>query len=155
MCTQALALWQKRGHDEASCRRLAEQMHKYRQGMPPYDARFAEPFVLKEWWAALDNSQTAEIVGLAIVLASVQPSAAEVERVFSSWGGQQSRVRSRLGTHLNMMMTTIRTFNLQRMTPAERRSLEEARQEDLEQGSAAEVRCCELTSLCRSEHSSD
>lgn len=110
---QALELWGRRGHDAGSMERLGQQLFYYRLGRPPYNAPFVKPFVLLDWWSGLAGDSTREIVGLACVLASVVPHAAEVERMFSSMGLQQTKLRNRLSTDVNLMATTIRTQLLQ------------------------------------------
>lgn len=110
-----MELWSKRGHDQDSCRRLAEQLDRYRQGMTPFNAAFQQPFNLRAWWLARQTSDTKEIAALAILLASIVPHAAEIERIFSSLGLQQTKLRNRLSTHVNLMLTTIRMFRLQEL----------------------------------------
>lgn len=52
-------------------------------------------------------------MALAVVLCSVVPHAAEVERAFSAMGLQQNKLRNQLSTRVNLMLTQIRTWELQ------------------------------------------
>ena len=110
---QAMELWQSRGHGESSCTSLADQMYQYRQGSPPFNAPFAEPFDLRRWWQCRNVAGAEEIAGLGLLLGAVVPHAAEPERLFSAAGQNQSKLRNGLSVHVNMMLTTIKTRIMQ------------------------------------------
>ncbi|KAF8167043.1 hypothetical protein K438DRAFT_1525016, partial [Mycena galopus ATCC 62051] len=51
----------------------------------------------RAWWESVPKENHAGICGLAIVLASVVPHSADVERLFSDLGGMQTPRRNLLG----------------------------------------------------------
>ncbi|KAL0056560.1 hypothetical protein AAF712_016834, partial [Marasmius tenuissimus] len=90
----ALSLVRKWNWSRAEAIQLRDDIDLYYQIKEPFTGGTADSL---EWWKSLPiNSKVHPIKSLAIVLHSITPHAAEIERLFSSLNGIQSPCRNNL-----------------------------------------------------------
>jgi hypothetical protein len=94
MCSVALEIANRWGWSEAEVIQMIDDLKRYHQGRSPFTGGSADA---KEWWSNLAVAgNKSPLKRFAIVIFSIVPHAAEVERLFSSLGGIQGVKRSRL-----------------------------------------------------------
>jgi len=94
MCSVALEIANRWNWSEAEVFQLIDDLKRYHQGRSPFTGGSTDA---KEWWSNLAvTGSKCPLKRFAIVIFSIVPHAAEVERLFSSLGGIQGVKRSRL-----------------------------------------------------------
>ncbi|KAI0073357.1 hypothetical protein K474DRAFT_1603514 [Panus rudis PR-1116 ss-1] len=92
ICKTALKIANQLRMKEEDASALIEDLKQYRQCKGPFVGAGGDA---KEWWEDIDGEKH-PLQRIAILLHSVVPHAAEVERLFSNLGGIQGRRRSNL-----------------------------------------------------------
>ena len=93
---------------KAKATALSNDIDLYYQGKKPFIGGHADAL---EWWESLScNSNEHPLKTLAIVLHSVVPHAAEIERLFSDLGGTQSARRCRLSVETIEKLGKLRSY---------------------------------------------
>jgi hypothetical protein len=130
--SQAVELWQKRGHGREECCALIAQLQLYAAGAPPYDRPSTSE--ARVWWNAVlrPDSNTA-LVGLALLLLDLCPHAAEPERVFSNFGLFSKDRRNRMSPSLMTTLTTIKMDEERKKQSRQQRQRQQQQQQQQQQ----------------------
>lgn len=105
----ALKIAKRLGWDETTSRKLIQDIIDYEKDRGPFGVRTgrSDPH---QWWDRLTVVDTAHPLRVfALLMHSIVPHAAEVERLFSNLGGVQSPRRSCLTVEVLGMLGTIRS----------------------------------------------
>ena len=115
---QALHVFQYRGHDEAHCNSLAQQMQHYLASNSPFDKPVLPDVAAKAWWLDLAANSTAvrEISELAVMLCDIVPYAASYDRIASLLGWHHTPVRSQLDPDTLAKVVAVKS-DLQQQVP--------------------------------------
>ena len=109
--TQALEIGKKRGYTKEQNLVLKDQLHSYKAGVvQPWSVALRQvtpKTVPAEFWVPL-RGHARELVELALVLNSIVPHAAGVERMFSAMGWFQSGRRVNLGVGTTAKLTALK-----------------------------------------------
>ncbi|KAJ6470538.1 ribonuclease H-like domain-containing protein, partial [Mycena sanguinolenta] len=93
MIEEALKVARQWRWEESKARQLVKDLKAYYHCRSPFAGGQKNA---REWWEAVPKEHGAPLRNMAIVLASIVPHAAEVERLFSELGGIQTPRRSLL-----------------------------------------------------------
>lgn len=90
---------------------LMIQLQAYKERHEPFDATWVDGMSLLAWWKALLAFPSSRVLAtIAIVLASIVPHSADLERLFSIMGWFHSPRRSSMLSDKLGMMSKVRTY---------------------------------------------
>jgi hypothetical protein len=106
--------------------KVVEQMRKYKALQSPYNAKYGgSTFCAAAWWEQLQTSDNADLVRLAMTLATVVPSEAATEREFSSMGLIHSKLRNRMSVGTMSQVARIKSWHTRNRPKITRSSRQE------------------------------
>jgi hypothetical protein len=115
ICIQAVTIMHNRGSTPEECAQLGSEMVKYQNGTPPYNMPLDNAISAKAWWEFLKTALDNPLISLALLLLSISPSAAFVERVFSIMGLCKTKLRNRMSVRTLGKLATVRVHRLNEM----------------------------------------
>ncbi|CAG8742154.1 18608_t:CDS:2 [Rhizophagus irregularis] len=108
ICIKAGQIWKDMGHDQASCKRIIDQIRKYKVKRAPFNLSFSNSNNPLVWWETIQDSD--ELQALALRLFAITPHSASCERSFSILGWFYGQRRTNLALERVEGMCKLHTY---------------------------------------------